>query len=73
LNRDNFLPYDEPPRKLKFSLFLPSTIICCLFIAFLLSIIAYHHITFKRKQKSPNEDTLLRDAANVHEEKNIDI
>ena len=67
------MPYDEPPRKLKFSLFLPSTIICCLLIAFLLSIIAYHHVTFKRKQKSPNEDTLLRENINNQEDKNIDI
>jgi hypothetical protein len=27
LNRDDFLPYEEPPRKLKFYIFLPSTIV----------------------------------------------
>lgn len=62
LNRDDFLPYEEPDRKLKFSIFLSSTIFCCLFILFLLAIFGYHHLKLKTKLKQPNEETLLKES-----------
>ena len=57
LNRDDFLPYEDTPRKLQLSVYLPITVVLSLVIALLLASLIYSkYIQKKAKNK---EESLL--------------
>jgi hypothetical protein len=53
LNRDDFLPYENPPRKLPLSLFLTFTILICLVLVLVLSSLLYKKCYSKRDERTP--------------------
>ena len=59
LNRDDFLPYEQPPRKLNLFLYIPLVIILGFFITTLFVSILYYRLVIKRRVEIPNANPLL--------------
>lgn len=62
LNRDHFLPYEEPPRKLELRVFAPLTVIFSLAVIVLVVGLLYYKLRFKKKNQrtmSMNEHPIV--------------
>jgi hypothetical protein len=53
LNRDDFLPYENPPRKLPLSLFLMFTILTCLLLFLVIGSLVYKKFYRKKEDQLP--------------------
>lgn len=53
LNRNDFLPYEKPPRKIKLVVYLPITIILCLMTVFVSLGLVYYRMRYGKQKDSP--------------------
>jgi len=56
LNRDDFLPYEEPPRKLNFPHFVSATVLLSLCILASVAGLLYYKLYYKRSLRRMNPE-----------------